>query len=77
MGVETYGGGLWHTCKAIRKTGHDDTCLTCWTLGFDRDLSIAGRAMVKASDGRIMQKLVKVDRPSMSAEQVSIKRIPC
>ena len=33
--------------------------------GFDRDLGIAGRVMVRESDGSIVQKLVKIDRPSM------------
>lgn len=33
--------------------------------GFDRDLGVAGRVMTRASDGSIVQKLVKVDRPSM------------
>ena len=32
--------------------------------GFDRDLSMAGRAMVKDKDGRFVQKLVKIERPS-------------
>ena len=34
-------------------------------LGFDRDLSIAGRAMVRNGKGDIVQRLVKIDRPSM------------
>lgn len=61
VGVETYGGGLWHTCKPSR----------CFLerkakfLGFDRDLGVAGRAMVRTEDGSIVQKLIKIDRPSM------------
>lgn len=35
-------------------------------IGFDRDLGVAGRVMVRAKDGSIQQKLVKVDRPSMA-----------
>ena len=44
---------------------------SCWfdftngLAGFDRDLGIAGRAMVRTSDGSIVQKLLKIDRPSM------------
>ena len=34
------------------------------TTGFDRDLSLAGRAMVKDRNGRFVQKLVKIERPS-------------
>lgn len=34
-------------------------------VGFDRDLGVAGRVMVRDSNGSIVQKLVKVDRPSM------------
>lgn len=32
--------------------------------GFDRDLSIAGRAMVRLENGDFVQELVKIDRPS-------------
>lgn len=44
IGVETYGGGLWHTC-------------------FDRDLSLAGRVMLRAQNARTSQKLVRLDKP--------------
>ena len=43
--------------------------LTCAT-GFDRDLSIAGRAFVKAGDGSYTQKLIKIDRPSTDPREV-------
>ena len=42
-------------------------------IGFDRDLSIAGRVMVKTKDGSIGQRLVKIDRPSQFPLSVMCK----
>lgn len=40
--------------------------------GFDRDLGIAGRVMVRQQDGTIASKLVHIDKPSKLEEFKSL-----
>ena len=42
-----------------------------WTSWFDRDLSIAGRVLVR-EDGNIVQKLIKVDKPLLRIPTLAI-----
>lgn len=56
IGVQTYGGGLWHT----------------W---FDRDLTVAGRLMIKEKNGDSItysHKLVRIEEPIMRIPNLAI-----
>ena len=43
-----------------------------WHTWFDRDLSVAGRVIVRASDGSFLHKLVKVKRPLLRVPTLAI-----
>ncbi|KAI4158889.1 MAG: hypothetical protein L6R39_000448 [Caloplaca ligustica] len=71
VGVETYGGGLWHTCMPSTLQ-HVSKRPSLNQPGFDRDLSLAGRVMVKTEKGDFVQKLVKIDKPILRIPTLAI-----
>lgn len=53
VGVQTYGGGLWHT----------------W---FDRDLTVAGRVIIREGKDAYSHKLVRIKEPIMRIPNLAI-----
>lgn len=43
-----------------------------WHTWFDRDLSLAGRVIVRADDGSFSHKLVKIKRPLLRVPTLAI-----
>ena len=48
-----------------------------WNTWFDRDLSIAGRVLVRQEDGTIAHKLMRVDEPVLRIPNLAIHLNVC
>ncbi|XP_031499807.1 probable aspartyl aminopeptidase isoform X3 [Nymphaea colorata] len=63
--------------SALSKAGYDMVNVQTyggglWHTWFDRDLSVAGRAILRADDGSFVHKLVKVKRPILRVPTLAI-----
>ena len=43
-----------------------------WYTWFDRDLSVAGRVLVRSADGKLLHKLVKIEKPVLRIPSLAI-----
>jgi aspartyl aminopeptidase len=71
VGVETYGG-MYRSPTPTSFSCPKHFSGGLWHTWFDRDLSIAGRAMVKGEGGKIISRLIKVDSPILRIPTLAI-----
>ena len=65
VGVETYGGGIWHSWF--------DRCVLCEGFADDRDLSLAGRILLSSSNSKqVAHRLIRLDKPILRIPTLAI-----